>query len=296
MLSLPPETLEPSFQGELPGQEGLKLAFTRWEHPSPKGRVAISHGFGEHGQRYAHTAKWLYDLGWSVSALDHRGFGRSQGARGDAEGIRGFVEDWTTFLRQERLHDGGKKPLLALGHSFGGLVALLTSLWHPDAQEGLILSSPAVRLRAFSWGLQVANRVLHAVAPHRPVTLGGTKDEVCSDPILVQRYWADPLCHRTITAAFIAAMEEGSRELLSMGGELDRPMLVLEAGRDTVADPAAAAPFWRSVRPELLELHRLEEFSHEVFHDRRRAEAQALCEAWLTRFASNGTPPPLKTP
>lgn len=294
MLALPPETLEPSFQGEFVGQEGLKLAFTRWEHPSPKGRIAISHGFGEHGQRYAHTARWLHDLGWSVSALDHRGFGRSQGARGDANGIRGFMEDWTAFLRQERLHGAQPGlPLVGLGHSFGGLVALLTALWHPDAQDGLILSSPAVVLRAFSGPLRLAHRVLTLVAPHRPVRLGGGKSEVCSDPILVQRYWADPLCHRTITAAYIAAMQEGSRQLLPMGAELECPMLVLDAGEDTVTNPDAADPLWSGVRPALLERHRLAGFRHEVFHDLHRAEAQALCETWLSRFSSHRNPPAL---
>lgn len=286
IVALPPETLEPSLQGTLLGQEGLQLAFTRWEHPAPKGRIAISHGFGEHGQRYAHTARWLHDLGWSVSALDHRGFGRSEGARGDANGIKGFMEDWTAFLRQERLYDTARagQPLLVLGHSFGALVALLTALWHPDAQDGLILSSPAIVLRAFTAPLQVLNRVLAWVAPHRPVTLGGPKTDVCSDPFLVQRYWADPLCHRTITAAYIAAMEEGSRELLPMGAELDNPMLVLDAELDTVANAAAADPLWAAVRPGLVERHGLPGFRHEVFHDLRRLEAQALCEAWLKRI------------
>lgn len=296
ILALPPETLEPSFQGSLVGQEGLKLAFCRWEHPTPKGRIALSHGFGEHGQRYAHTARWLHDLGWSVSALDHRGFGRSGGARGDANGIRGFMEDWTAFLRQERLHDGGSQPLLVLAHSFGGLVALLTALWHPDAQDGLILSSPAVVLRAFSKPLRMANRLLNWIAPHRQVSLRGVKTDVCSDPILVQRYWADPLCHRTITAAYISAMEEGSRELLPMGGELECPMLVLDAELDSVVEASAATPLWDAVRPALLERHRLAGFRHEIFHDLRRAEAQRLCAAWLSRFLAQEPMPSVGNP
>ena len=295
IVALPPETLEPSFQGEFVGQEGLKLAFTRWEHPTPKGRIAISHGFGEHGQRYAHTARWLHELGWSVSALDHRGFGRSQGARGDGNGIRGFTEDWAAFLRQERLQEAsrGDQPLIVLAHSFGALVALLASLWYPNAQDGLILSSPAVTLRAFSWPLRMANRMLTLVAPHRPVHLGGDKSEVCSDPILIQRYWADPLCHRTLTSAYIAAMEEGSRQLLPMGAELDCPMLVLDAGEDTVTNPERADPLWAAVRPGLLERHRLPGFRHEIFHDLHRAEAQALCETWLSRILPLRNPSPL---
>jgi alpha-beta hydrolase superfamily lysophospholipase len=143
----------------------------------------------------------------------------------------------------------------------------------------------------------MANRMLTLVAPHRPVHLGGDGSEVCTDPILIQRYWADPLCHRTITTAYIAAMEEGSRQLLPMGAELDCPMLVLDAGEDTVTNPGGADPLWAAVRPDLLERHRLAGFRHEIFHDLHRADAQALCETWLSRILLLRNPSPLtRTP
>jgi alpha-beta hydrolase superfamily lysophospholipase len=69
--------------------------------------------------------------------------------------------------------------------------------------------------------------------------------------------------------------------VLPLGHELDRPMLLLESGSDTVVDPDASEALWSAVRPELLERHRLPGFFHEIFHDRRRAEAQALVEPWL---------------
>ena len=137
------EDLEPTFRGFLTGHSQTPLAYVRWEHPDPKGRVVLSHGYGEHAERYRHTAKWLHDLGWSVSAMDHRGFGRSGGRRGDASGIRAFVEELALFLRHERHHDIERtgadprivegvpvlppptQPQVLLGHSFGGLVAVL---------------------------------------------------------------------------------------------------------------------------------------------------------------------------
>jgi len=266
------------------GRGNAPMAFCRWDHPSPKGRIVISHGYGEHAERYRHTAQWLHGLGWSVSAMDHRGFGRSAGIRGDADGIRGFVEELTLFLRQERHHDGqASHPQLLLGHSFGGLVALLTLLWHPDAMEGLVLTSPALKLRGLSLSMRVLQRLLFWVAPHRPLDLPGDKTEVCSDPILVQRYWADPLCHHWVTAAFPMALEEGYREVAGLGHELDRPILLLEAGDEAVVDPEAAAAFWSSVSPDRLERHTLPGFKHEVLHDLRRKEAQALVESWLAR-------------
>lgn len=296
-----PDDLEPSFRGVMVGLGHVSLAFCRWDHPNPRGRVVLSHGYGEHSERYCHTAFWLHSLGWSVSAMDHRGFGRSGGTRGDAHGIRGFVEDLTLFLRQERHHDAPaiprivdgvpaqplpSHPQILLGHSFGGLVALLTLLWHPDAMEGLVLTSPALKLRELSLPMRVLQRLLYWIAPHRPLCLHSDKSQVCSDPILVQRYWADPLCHRFATAAFAMALEEGRRELMGLGQELDRPILLLEAGNDTVVDPYASEAFWASVPEHFLERHILKDFMHEVHHDIRRDEAQALIGTWLTRFGN----------
>ena len=296
---IPPDDLEPTCRGVLAGHGESTLAYARWEHPSPRGRVVIAPGYGEHGERYRHTAHWLNRAGWSVSALDHRGFGRSGGVRGDAAGIRAPVEDLAGFLRHERLYDGalaGAQPLLnggvpvpqgpvcpqvLLGHSFGGLVALLTLLWHADTMDGLILTSPAVQLRPIPLHLKLLQKFLVWVAPHRPVEVGNDKSLVCSDPTFVQRYWDDPLCHRFITAAFFAALHEGREEILNLGAELDRPMLLLEAGEDSVVDPDGAEALWAAVRPGLLERHRMHGFRHEILHDLARQEAEELTRRWL---------------
>ena len=298
-LTVLPSDLEPTERGSFQGHGSLKLAYARWEHPEPKGRVVISHGYGEHGERYRHAAKWLHSLGWSVSSMDYAGFGRSEGTRGDATGIRPFADDLVLFLHQERLHDATRinahprlvdevpvlaspaLPQVVLGHSFGGLVAMLACLWHPDALDGLILSSPAVSLRPLAGLMKFVGSVLFRLAPHLSIDLPGNKNLVCSDPLLVQRYWADPYCHRRVTASFPAAIQEGREELLAFGSELDRPMLLLEADTDTVVDPDGAEAIWSSIKPGLLERHRMKGFYHEIFHDIHRAEAQALVEPWL---------------
>ena len=132
--------LAPTYRGFMDIGSRKAIAITRWDHPAPKGRVVLSHGYGEHAERYRHTARWLNECGWAVSGMDHRGFGRSGGRRGDASGIRAFVEDLAFFLRHERHYDarqsGGRAaadgdpdipafPQVLLGHSFGGLVAVL---------------------------------------------------------------------------------------------------------------------------------------------------------------------------
>lgn len=279
----------PTSRGQRLAADGTALAWARWDRPDPCGRVAILHGYGEHGERYGHTARWLRGLGWSVAALDQRGFGRSGGERGDARGLQPFVEDFRGFLRDQRLPG---LPLVVLAHSFGGLVALAALAAAPPLADGAILSSPCLVLRPFPWSLRLIQRILLRLAPHLGLDLPNNKDLVCSDPDQVARYWADPLCHRRVTAAYSEVFAEGFARLLPQAGGFRIPLLVLEAGEDTVADPDAAGPFWLAVPPGILQRVRMEGFRHEVFHDLRRAEAEARAATWLARTfpASAGNP------
>lgn len=270
----------PTSRGQVAAADGTALAWARWDRPDPRGRVVILHGYGEHGERYGHTARWLRELGWSVSALDQRGFGRSGGVRGDAQGLGPFIEDFSRFLPGERLPG---RPLVALAHSFGGLVALTALAEQPGRVDGAILSSPSLVLRPLPWSVRAIKRILLRLAPHLSLDLPNNKDLVCSDPDLVARYWADPLCHRRITAAYSEVFEEGFARLLGLAAGIRTPLLVLEAGEDTVADPDAADPFWARVPPDLLERVRLEGFRHEVFHDLQRGQAELRAADWLAR-------------
>jgi alpha-beta hydrolase superfamily lysophospholipase len=226
--------------------------------------------------------------------MDHRGFCLSPGSRGDAKGLHPFAEDFALFLAQERLPG---LPLVVLGHSFGSLVALVALLDHPNAADGLILSSPALVLRSYPRSVRLLRWLLLKLAPHLSLDLPNNKDLVCSDPKMVARYWADPLCHRKVSAAFTEVFPEGYRMLLERADRYRLPMLLLEAGVDTVADPEAAAPVWSRIPVNLLEKHRLDGFRHEIFHDARRVEAQDLAAGWLGRhFGSRSGSPDAGNP
>src|SRR4051812_2138074 len=85
-----------------------------------RGVVVIVHGLGEHAGRYDHVARRLNGQGFNVVGYDHRGHGRSPGARGGIESVDDLCADLACVIDAARKEFAG--PLIVLGHSLGGLV------------------------------------------------------------------------------------------------------------------------------------------------------------------------------
>ncbi|HET7204504.1 MAG TPA: alpha/beta fold hydrolase, partial [Steroidobacteraceae bacterium] len=126
------------------GMGGLDLHAQAW---LPEGHVravfAVAHGLGEHSGRYATLADELVAQGHAVYAIDHRGHGRSPGARANIERFDYLVSDFCAFTgRASRQHPD--TPVFMLGHSMGGAVAFASALRLQGSLRGLVLSAPAL--------------------------------------------------------------------------------------------------------------------------------------------------------
>ena len=105
-----------------PGGVGLHLR--DWTPAGHDGRcgVMIVHGLGEHGGRYAEVAHWFTARGWRVRAHDHRGHGRSDGARGRLQRHDDLLDDALAVLAD--LAAQLAEPPLLIGHSLGAAGAI----------------------------------------------------------------------------------------------------------------------------------------------------------------------------
>ena len=106
------------------GQGSKRIFWQAWlPDAGPRTVVVIAHGASEHGGRYGHVVDRLLPAGHAVYAIDHRGHGRSEGRRAQLDRMADVVEDLDVLVRQARdAHPG--LPLILLGHSMGGTVAL----------------------------------------------------------------------------------------------------------------------------------------------------------------------------
>ncbi len=137
--------------GQLRRPDGACLA---WRHEpargEPGGILLICHGMAEHSGRYAAFAGQMSAGGLHVYAHDHRGHGETVGPdappgrfafRGGAE----IVVDDVLAMRGMAASRHPHLPVLLLGHSMGGLVAMNAALARPDAFAGAAVWSANFR-------------------------------------------------------------------------------------------------------------------------------------------------------
>src|SRR5215831_14523033 len=79
-------------------RDGLKLYTSRHEVRGGRGEVIIVHGLGEHCGRYAELTEYFVADGYSVTAYDHRGHGKSEGLRGHVDAFSDYEEDLAVLV------------------------------------------------------------------------------------------------------------------------------------------------------------------------------------------------------
>ena len=261
---------------------GLELHRCSWlPDGEPAAALAVVHGYGEHGGRYRYLVDAMVPLGYAVHVFDLRGHGRSPGVRGHIERFADYVGDAGLFVDAIAAEQPGT-PLYLLGHSLGGLIATAYAEERPDGLAGLILSSPFLRLKLPIGGVKrAAAKVLSRVAPTRDIGNSIPADELSHEPEVVAAYTSDPLNHHVATARWAAEALAAQGAALSAAGRLELPLLVMYAGADTIADPAASRELFAAASSDDKTLRCYEGYYHELFNEVGRADVFADLAAWL---------------
>ena len=114
-------------EGWLEGAGGVQLFYQGWlPQTGPRAVILICHGFGEHSGRYGNVVEALVPHGYAVYGVDHRGHGKSGGARAQIDHYDTWLSDFDAF-RRVVVSRHADVPAFVLGHSMGGNVAMLYS-------------------------------------------------------------------------------------------------------------------------------------------------------------------------
>lgn len=261
--------------GERHAIDSTKISYRSWEPVGPaRAVIIISHGLAEHGGRYRHVAEMLAEHGYAVMVPDLRGFGVSGGRRGHVRRWDEYLDDLAVDIaaaRERRL------PVVLLGHSLGGLVALSYALTARTPPDLLVLSAPAIAAD-LPLVKQVAARVLGVVLPRVSIANGLRGDQLSTDRTVGEQYFSDPLVHTRTTLGL-------GRQALTAGdacrrrlGDLKMPTLVLHGEHDTIVPTAVSEPLDNLACVDRVVLPG---YRHEVFNEDGGRPAVDYVAAWI---------------
>jgi alpha-beta hydrolase superfamily lysophospholipase len=267
--------------GRFQGERGLEIYWQAWlPDGEPRAVVVLAHGASEHSGRYEWTGDQLTARGYAVYALDHRGHGQSEGGRAVIDRMSHAVEDLHTLVeRAGAAHPG--RPLVLLGHSMGGAVALSYTIEHEDALDALVLSAPLAALEAAPPVARIAGRVLSVVAPSLGV-VAIDATAVSRDPQVVADYEADALNYHgklpARTVSELARAIDGYPEAVT---HFKLPMLVLHGTADRLTPIAGSEMVVERAASDDKTLKRYDGLFHEILNEPERQQVLDDIAGWL---------------
>lgn len=240
---------------------------------APSAVVVLVHGLAEHSGRYERTGSLLSDAGYHVRGFDLIG-------AGGTGGTRWYIDDWSRFHDQIETHvewaRGQGKPVVLMGHSMGGNLALGYATSDRPHPELLVLSAPALAGGA-AWQRFVAP-IAARLAPTAYMSNGLKGEQLSRDPEVGERYFADPLVHPKTTMKLGAELFRAIEDVKAALADLDVPTLCLHGGADSIVPPQSTAflgelaAVERRLKPGL---------RHEILNEPEGPEIVAEIVAWI---------------
>lgn len=277
-----------SFESRMQGAGGIHLFYRAVVPDHPRAAVALIHGVAEHSGRYAHVMKYLADRGFACYALDLRGLGRSEGVRGHTDRWEDLIGDVVDFTRVVKGALPGK-PVFLLGHSMGGLLVLSAGIHQPKLCDGIVASSPLLRLKVQvpGWKRGLA-KVVGSITPRLAMDNGIPCEDVSRDPAVVGAYRIDPLRYSKVTARFYLELTRGIREAAEGAGRMRLPFLIAQAGADKLVDPEAGRMFVDRAASTDKNFVLFEGLYHEIFNEPEKQQALDCVGQWLESHMAGG--------
>jgi alpha-beta hydrolase superfamily lysophospholipase/SAM-dependent methyltransferase len=277
--------MRPTSEHRFISHDGTQLFYRAWI-PGDDGAInraiLLLHRGHEHSGRWNDLAAALIGTGTAVFAWDARGHGQSPGERGDAENCSIYVRDLDCFARHlQSEYEIALKDFVVIGHSVGAVVA---AAWVHDFAppiRGLVLATPAFRVKLYVPLARAGLRLLQRVKPRafiRSYVGGGL---LTHDRREAARYDADPAISRQISVRVLLDLHDTSRRIVADAGAIRVPTLVLAAGSDAVVRRGPQQEFVQRLSSSHKTLEVLDGFSHAIFHERGRERVYQRINAFM---------------
>jgi acylglycerol lipase len=266
-------------------EDGLHLFTREWDARQAKALVVMTHGFGEHSGRYNILGQVLAESGYTLYAYDVRGHGQSEGPRGHIPHYDALLNDLDRVMqhaRRKRKH----LPLFAFGHSMGGNIALNYALRRKGDINGIITTSPMLRL-AFAppaWKTSLA-KLLANVYPRFNLPANIDSNALSHDRNIGMAYRKDDLVHDRMSAKAYVSLMGAGKYALDHAATLTAPTLLMHGGDDALIDCRATEEFYARMTHGDKRFTRYDGHYHELLNETDPVPVMSEIVEWLDQRA-----------
>jgi acylglycerol lipase len=249
---------------------GLKDFNIYYQYWLPKGDMKavllVAHGFAEHSGRYGNLVHYFVPRNFAVYALDHRGHGKSDGARTQVDHFSDYISDLKTFFDIVRKEFPDEKIFL-VGHSMGAGISTAYAIEYQNELVGLILSGGGILSKKMFEKRMITGKPLDASTLSR-------------DQTVIDAYNNDPLVYRGPIMDRSSINE--SRELLSQrSNEITLPILIMAGANPMIDDAKRSKALYELVKSEDKTLKLYDNLLHEIFNEPEHEQVMSDMEKWL---------------
>jgi lysophospholipase len=272
-------------------RDGLEIRGMAFLQPSPETAIVISSGRTESFLKYKEFVYDLYLQGYSIFIADHRGQGLSDRVLADeTKRQMGHVRDFQDYVRDLRqfytdfVRPTAHKKHVLLGHSMGGCIASLYLETHNEDFDAAVLCSPMDEL-ALGFFPDLARAIIDfdeligREEEYAPNQHGYDEGERFSNKSLTHSEVRWNLMRREYrdnpaaklggpSVLWVKLAEEAGRTACQHATDVKVPVLLLQAGDDTIVKAAGQLEFrdrLNETHPGFCRLKLIEGAFHEIF-------------------------------
>ncbi|HET7017670.1 MAG TPA: alpha/beta hydrolase [Streptosporangiaceae bacterium] len=255
--------------------------------------IVLLHGFPEFWYGWRHQIRPLAEAGFRVVAPDMRGYNLSSKPKGAASYDAGLLADDIRGFIRER----GAETALLVGHDWGGSVAWMTAMHHPEVVSRLAILN-AAHPRKLSQGLHHPGQLKKSWyffffdLPELPESVVRVDDwrffrhflrDVRPEAFTPQDYeryveaWSQPDAATAMINYYRSSVRQPPKRAEAQIRTVQAPTLVIWGEGDRYLGPELAEPNHDDV-PNLDHVERLPDASHWVHHDEPERVTQLLAD------------------
>ncbi len=277
--------------GFVNSRDKTRLFYRKWERnpeDNPEKKIiVVLPGIGVHSGFYIAVANYICPKNYIVYAMDYRGHGLSEGARGRLTTKATLMEDIDSIITFVKIQHS-KQEIFLLGESMGALFALVYGSENPHNLAGLILIAPSLganieQLLSITTLLAPLYLIL---APDQPVIdLSKNRLEVSSrDPQFKKYRREDPLALQEVSFRYLNTLNDmvnGWREKYPKNIVIST--LIIQGLQDRVLSHQYAKELYHLIKSEDKELKLFPCAYHTLFFDPESPQVFEAIINWLGR-------------